>query len=230
MNIIITGTSRGIGRALAEYFLANNHNVAGCSRGACDLLHDCYVHYELDINDEKKVTWMVRDANRKFGSIHVLINNAGIASMNHVLLTPFSTLKNIFETNVFGSFLFLREAAKLMQAHRYGRIINLTTVATPLNLEGELAYASSKAAVESLTRVASRELAEFNITVNAVGPTPVPTDLIKSVSETKMNELLNRQAIKRFGKIDDVINVIEFFMSHSSDFITGQTIYLGGVT
>lgn len=228
MNIIITGTSRGIGKGLCEYFLNQGHKVAGCSRGPSSVEHECYRHYELSVEDESKVVSMVRDANKQFGGIDALINNAGIASMNHVLLTPLGTMRNIFDTNVFGTFLFLRETAKVMKNHG-GRIINLATVATPLRLEGELAYASSKAAVETITKIASRELASFNITVNAVGPTPVPTDLIKSVPQEKMDSLLERQAIRRFGSIEDVLNVIEFFLAEKSDFITGQVIYLGGV-
>jgi 3-oxoacyl-[acyl-carrier protein] reductase len=102
----------------------------------------------------------------------VLVNNAGIAAMNHLLLTPLSTVQRIFATNVFGTFVAMRECAKVMMAKRYGRIVNFATVATPLNLEGEATYAASKAAVESFTRVAARELAPFNITVNAVGPDP----------------------------------------------------------
>ncbi len=226
MNIIITGTSRGIGKYLAEYYLANGHKVAGCSRGPSEIHHDHYIHFALDVNDEKSVVSMVKNANKQFGKIDALINNAGIASMNHLSLTPLSTIKSIFETNVFGTFLFLREASKVI---RRGRIVNLATVATPLNLEGELAYASSKAAVETITKIASKELANLEITVNAVGPTPVPTDLIKNVSVKKMNDLLQKQAIKRFGTLEDIVNVVDFFLSEKSDFITGQIIYLGGV-
>jgi 3-oxoacyl-[acyl-carrier protein] reductase len=123
----------------------------------------------------------------------------------------------------------MSEAAKVMMASRYGRIVNFATVATPLNLEGEAVYAASKAAVESFTRVASREFAPFNITVNAVGPTPVMTDLIRNVPRHKIDALLASQAIRRLGEHRDIINVLDFLVSRDSDFITGQTIYLGGV-
>ncbi|WP_336595994.1 SDR family oxidoreductase [Helicobacter bilis] len=109
------------------------------------------------------------------------------------------------------------------------RIVNFATVATPLRLEGEAAYAASKAALVNLTQVCAKELSEFGITINAVGPTPVPTDLIKNVPKAKMNALLNQQAIKRFGEFSDVLNAIEFFLDEKSDFITAQVIYLGGV-
>jgi 3-oxoacyl-[acyl-carrier protein] reductase len=150
--------------------------------------------------------------------------------MNHMMLTPIKTVQSIFSTNVFGTFLFCREAAKLMQKKRRGRIVNFATVATPLRLEGEAAYAASKAAVVSLTEIFARELAEFGITVNAVGPTPVKTDLIRSVPPAKMQALINRQAIRRFGEFADISNAVDFFIRPESDFVTGQVLYLGGVS
>jgi len=130
---------------------------------------------------------------------------------------------------VFGTFLFCREAAKLMGRNKYGRIVNFATVATPLKLEGEAVYAASKAAVVSLTEVLAREVADLGITVNAVGPTPVPTDLVGAVPEAKMQALINRQSITRYGEMRDVLNVVDFFLRDESDFVTGQTLYLGGV-
>ncbi len=227
--IVITGTRKGLGKELCGYYLGQGHTVIGCSRGASEIMHSNYTHYELDVADEKLVVKMVKEVSRNFKHIDILINNAGIASMNHILLTPFKTVQDIFSTNYFGTFLFCREVAKVMSRKKYGRIVNFTTVATPLRLEGELVYANSKAAIENFTEIASRELAEFNITVNAVGPTPIPTDLIKNVSKDKMDALISRQAIKRFGNFDDLVNVINFFIDDKSDFITGQVLYLGGV-
>jgi 3-oxoacyl-[acyl-carrier protein] reductase len=150
--------------------------------------------------------------------------------MNHVLVTPLRTVEKIMNTNVLGSFLFCREAAKLMCARKCGRIVNFATVATPLKLEGEAIYAASKAAVVSLTQILARELAPYNITVNAIGPTPIETDLIRSVSKEKIAALLQRQAVQRLGEFRDVTNVIDFFIRPESDFITGQTVFLGGVS
>lgn len=116
-----------------------------------------------------------------------------------------------------------------MKKNKFGRIINFATVASPLKLEGEALYACSKAAVANLTEIIARELAEFGITVNAVGPTPVKTDLIRSVPEDKMKALIARQAIPRFGEFRDISNVIDFLIKSESDFVTGQVIYLGGV-
>jgi len=228
--ILITGTSRGIGLALAGYYLDAGDLVCGCSRAPSTLTHPAYSHFALDVADEAAVVAMVRAVVRQHGRIDVLLNNAGIASMNHALLSTAATARAIFATNFHGTFLFCREAAKAMVRAKAGRIVNFATVATPLRLEGESLYAASKAAVVSFTEVLARELGPTGVTVNAVGPTPVPTDLIKSVPKAKMDALLARQAIQRFGRVEDVINVVDFFLAPGSDFVTGQVIYLGGVS
>jgi 3-oxoacyl-[acyl-carrier protein] reductase len=228
--IIITGASKGIGRYLAEHYLQANHIVIGCSRSESTLVHNDYEHYELDVSDEVIVRSMVSEIARKYKHVDGLINNAGIASMNHSLLTPLETVDKIFKTNVYGTFLFSREVAKIMARSKYGRIVNISTVGVPFRLEGEAVYTASKAAVEMLSKVMAKELALLGVTVNTVGPTPAETDLIKNVPKQKIEDLLKRQAIPEFSRYEDILNVIEFFMSGSSRMITGQTIYLGGVS
>ncbi len=228
--ILITGTRKGIGRYLAEYYVEKGLQVIGCSRKPIDYEARNYHHFCLDVSDEIKVKQLFAEIRKTYKRLDVLINNAGIASMNHILLTPLKTVRKILETNIIGTFLFCREAAKLTQRNHYGRIVNFATVAIPLKLEGEAIYASSKAAVVSLTEILSRELAEFGITVNAIGPTPVKTDLIRSVPQEKIESLIRRQAIPRFGEFKDIANVIDFFIKPESNFITGQVIYLGGIS
>lgn len=229
LHLIITGTRKGIGRYLCEYYLEKGYSISGCSREESDLVHPNYTHYCLDVADEKAVQHMVSSVIKQTGRIDGLINNAGIAAMNHSFLTPLSVMEKIFSTNVFGTFLFCREVGKVMAKSKFGRIINFATVATPIKLEGESAYAASKSAVENLTQIMAKEYAPFGITVNAVAPTPVLTDLIRYVPKDKMDALLNRQAIKRFGEMRDISNVIDFYLDKNSDFITGQVLYLGGV-
>ncbi|RJP80130.1 MAG: SDR family oxidoreductase [Desulfobacteraceae bacterium] len=227
--MLITGTRKGIGRFLSEYYLEKGFHVFGCSRGESNLAHERYRHFCLDVSDEKSVKQLFFDLYKSHQRLDVLINNAGVASMNHSLLTPLKTVRKIFETNLFGTFLFCREAAKIMKKGQSGRIVNFSTVATPLKLEGEAVYAASKAAILSLTEILAREFSPYNITVNSVGPTPVETDLIKAVPPQKMERLLRRQAIPRFGTFEDIANVIDFYIKEESSFITGQNIYLGGV-
>lgn len=227
---LITGTRKGIGRYLAQYYVNKGHIVIGCSRSKADWEIKNYYHFEADVADEMAVKTIFSFIRKKFSRLDHLINNAGIASMNHVMLTSNKTVADIFNTNVMGTFLFSRESAKIMALNRYGRIVNFTTVATPLKLEGEAIYAASKAAIHSFTEVMAREVADLNITINSVGPTPIDTDLIRSVPKEKMDRLIARQAIVRKGLESDVANVIDFYLQKSSEFITGQNIFLGGVS
>jgi len=227
--ILISGTSRGIGRALVEHYSGLGCHVIGCSRSPLEGEVPHYRHYQLDVADESAVKEMFAQIWKSERRLDVLINNAGIASMNHSLLTPIATVNKIIATNFIGTFLLCREAARLMQLHHYGRIVNFATVAVPLKLEGEAIYAASKAAVISLTQILAHEFAEFGITVNAVGPTPIKTDLLRGVPSEKLDVLISRQAIKRYGETRDVIQVIDFFIDPASDFVTGQVIFLGGI-
>lgn len=226
---LVTGTRVGIGKHLAEHYVRQGHRVIGCSRRSPDWTLDGYTHFITDVTDEPTVKAMFADLRRTHGRLDHLINNAGIASMNHSLLTPLSTVHSVLGTNVVGTFLFCREAAKLMRLARYGRIVNFTTVAVPLKLAGEAIYVASKAAVLSLTQVLAREFADFGITVNAVGPVPVATDLIKSVPQGKIDQLLAQQAIRRLGTFEDIANITDFYLRKESGFVTGQNLFLGGV-
>ena len=203
--------------------------VVGCARSQNNIKDKNYRHFVLDVSDERAVVDMIREVKTEFNKIDILINNAGIASMNHFLTTSFESVKKVFSTNFLGTFLFSREVGKIMMRQKFGRIVNYTTVASALRLEGEAIYAASKSAIENLTQTLSKELAPFNITVNAIGPTPVKTDLIKAVPQDKIDALLEKQAIKRLGNFEDIKNVIDFYIDEKSEFITGQILYLGGV-
>ena len=227
--ILITGSRKGIGQWLAKYYLGRGWTVIGCSREESALQRPGYYHYKADVGDENDVKLLFQEIRNTHNQLDVLINNAGVASMNFNLLMPAETVNHIMDTNVLGTFLCSREAVKLMINKKQGRIINMSSVAVPMNLAGEAVYAASKAAVNSLTKTLAKEFAAWGITVNAVGVSPVQTDLIKNISAIKMQELLNQLPLKRLGKFEDVANVTDFFIQPSSNFITGQIIYLGGV-
>jgi 3-oxoacyl-[acyl-carrier protein] reductase len=227
-TICINGATRGIGRFLAETFLDRQWFVFGCSRQRSDLQHDLYQHFDVDVSNERQVVAMFTAIRRRGVPIWALINNAGVASMNHALTTPAATMEHLLRVNAVGTMLCSREAAKQMLQHRTGRIINFSSVAVALDLEGESAYVASKAAVMAYTRVLAREVGHHGITVNAIAPNPIKTDLIAGVSQEKLDGLVAQQANARYGTMQDVLRVVDFFLNPENDLITGQTIYLGG--
>lgn len=165
----------------------------------------------------------------EYGSLYAVINNAGAASMNHALLTPDSTVEKLLATNVRGTFTVSREAAKLMRSAKTGRIVNMSSIAVPLRLDGQAAYIAAKAAVEGLSQTLAQEFGPFGITVNVVGATPIDTDMTRGVPKEKLEALVSRFAVKRMGTVEDVANLVDFFLRPESDAITAQVIYLGGV-
>jgi 3-oxoacyl-[acyl-carrier protein] reductase len=228
--MLITGTRKGIGRSLAEVYASRGAIVEGCSRGEAGFEAPSYTHTSVDVSDEKQVKAWVCAAARKHGRIDVVLNNAALATMNHVLLTPAATANRMFEVNFTGTMLVCRDAAKVMMRHRYGRIVNFTTIVAPMALAGEAVYAASKSAVVTFTRILAYELGQWGITCNAFGATPIMTDMIKGVPRAKLDAVVNGLAVKRLGTNEDCLNVCDFFINPASDNITGQVLYLGGVS
>lgn len=226
--VLVTGSRKGIGEYLAHWFVDQGYFTLGCSREAPAWNLEGYRHFIVDVTDESAVKQMFSSISREIGRLDVVVNNAGVASMNHSLLTPVSTVDRILAVNIRGTFIVSREAAKLMKRRNFGRIVNVGSFGVPLRVEGEAVYVASKSAVVTLSQVMARELAEFGITVNVVGPTAIDTDIIRNVPREKLQHLTDQLAIKRFGTFADVANVVEFFIRPQSDYITGQVVYLGG--
>jgi 3-oxoacyl-[acyl-carrier protein] reductase len=227
-KILITGTSRGLGRALAEHFLSRGSQVLGCSRGESTIDHVNYIHAQADVTDESAVRTLLGLARQKLRGLDALINNAGVGRMLPIALTPLETAHKVFATNFLGTYLLTHGAIRLLRKSSVARIVNFTTIAVPLRLEGEAIYAASKAAVESFTRISAKELGPMGITCNAIGPSPIRTDLIRNVPEDKLQTLIDRQSIRRWAEPADVANVVDFFLLPESKMVTGQVIYLGG--
>ena len=225
-SALITGTSHGLGRALAERLLADGWIVHGFARGAQTLAHERFRAHVVDVTDENAVRAAVATV-AEVGRIDLLVNNAGAASMNALLLTPGETAERLMRVNYLGTFHCLQAVGKVMVRQRAGRIINLTTVAVPLSLEGEAAYVASKAAVEALTKVAAKELAHSGVIVSVVGFGPIDTELTKGVPKTALSKI--NDAIGR-PQGTTMEQVVDFLLAHVRTAEAGRIEYLGQVS
>ena len=229
-SMLITGASRGLGKEIAEHYLQAGWHVYGCARSEGQIEHENYQHFQLDITSAEEVADLFFKLRKFTKQLDALVNNAGIASMNAFALTPSETYQKIFATNVHGTFLFCQKALGLLKRAPAPSIVNMTTVAVPLQLEGESIYAASKSAVETLTQIIAKEYGGFGIRCNAIGPSPIETSLIAGVPKDKIAKLISYQAIKKMATPSDVVNLVDFFIKPESRMITGQIIYLGGIS
>ena len=228
--MIVTGTRKSIGKYLAKYYTENGFQVIGCSRGRIDFEYNNYQHYNFDISNESSVKKMFAEIRKKYGRLDVLINNAGITSMNYVLLTPLEELQNIIKTNVVGTFLCCREAVKVMKKNDFGRIINVSSVHIPFAMAGTSCYGASKAWVEQFSKVLSREVFQFGITVNLLSLSIVrDTGMAGKLTEEMKRKILERTISKTELDIKDIYHGIDFYISPNSSLITNQNLYIGGV-
>ena len=222
---LITGTSQGLGLALAERLLAEGWTVHGFARGPQDLTHAAFTAHVVDVTDEAAVRSAVSTVAAA-GRIDLLVNNAGAASLNALLLTPGSVAERLMRVNYLGTFHCLQAVGKIMVRQRAGRIINLTTVAVPLSLEGEAAYVASKAAVEALTKVAAKELAPSGVIVSAVGYGPIDTALTRAVPKpalAKINAAIGRPEGTTMN------HAVDFLLAHFRSAEAGRVEYLGKI-
>ena len=227
--LLITGTRKGIGKYLAEYYSKNLYQVIGCSRGLIDYKLDNYQHFCLDVSEESSVKKMFTEIRKKYGRLDVLINNAGVNyAHSPLLLVPYESALKTVEVNLLGTFLLSREAAKIMKKKSFGRIVNLGSMAVKHEVKGEAIYTASKAAIVSLTRVMAKEISSYGITCNTVSPAAIDTDFIKKINNNGLNEVLSRNAIPNVGSLNEVSNTIDWLINTESSAITGQSIYLGG--
>jgi 3-oxoacyl-[acyl-carrier protein] reductase len=231
MIALVTGTRTGIGKALAEHFLDRGDTVVGCSRRPSSIRHPEYHHHEIDLTESARTRSMFRAARREFGHLDVLVNNAGTSVMNHFMMTPDDTARTVFDLNFFAVLNCCREAAKLLQKspEPSAAILNVSTVAVPWALDGQLVYSASKSAVEQLTRVMSKELAGFGIRVNGIGLPPVRTVLTRTLAPQTLDAVVDRQTIGRMCELEDIVGPVDFLTTGRSEFVTGETLYLGGV-
>lgn len=222
---IVTGASRGIGFHCANELNKEGYRVIGIARR-----FDAQPAYETriaDVSDHASLAAALNDLRRD-RSVYALINAAGIASMNLLLTTPSQTIKQIVETNLLGTIYASQMVAHALVRRGSGRIINFSTIAVALGLQGESVYVASKAGVEGFTRSFAREMSPHGITVNAIAPGPIDTDLIAAVPAEKLQALVDRQIISRRASVEDVWQIVRMLLSPESAMLSGQVFQVGG--
>lgn len=225
---LVTGASRGLGRQICEHFLDNGACVIGISRSEGTLNNERYTHRLGDVCDHDFVRDTMRLARENHESVHILVNNAGILLTQLAMLTSDSSVESVMGTNFMGAVSLTRECSKLMVKKRFGRIINISSMAVPLSPVGTSIYSASKSALTQFSRVFAKEVAEHGITCNVLGVTAVETEMSSTVPQSKLEDLMQSLAIKQPATIGDITNIIDFFARKESSNVTGQVIYLGG--
>jgi len=228
--ILISGTSRGLGLHLARHYLSRNAIVVGCSRGDTVIESDLYEHFELDVSDETSVRRMFREIRRRHGRLDVLINNAAVnPSIGHSMVVPVGSITRSFEVDLLAPMLLCRGSIALMLKGRFGRIINIGSMAVRLEVAGESVYTSMKAALTAYSRVLAKEIFPQGITCNVVSPSALPTEMAANIDPIALARVLERNAIPTPGSFEDVAGTIDWLIRPESGAVTGQVIYLGGV-
>lgn len=226
--MVITGTSKGIGRGIAEYFLTHGYYVAGCSRGPGTLNAKGYLHTRVDVSDEKQVREWIRLIKRTWERIDVLVCNAGLAPANLLLtMTSGEVLESLLQTNIAGTYYVCRESAKVMMLQRSGCIITVSSMAVGLHQEGTSAYAATKSAVVEITKILAKELAPLGITCNVMAPSMIMTNTVEGLGEAVAARAMEKLTFKRTLTIEEICNVVSFFAAPESRCITGQVIQMG---
>jgi 3-oxoacyl-[acyl-carrier protein] reductase len=231
--IVVTGSSRGLGKKIAQHYLAEGFVVAGCSRGDSSIVHEHYFHQSLDLASEKDVRSWVRQLRKGEYQIEGLICSAGMVRAALFLsITPDDVMDAFIQNNFVGVFHVMREVSKLMAANRYGRIIAITSTLVSLHEEGSSIYSATKAAVTEMTKILAKELASSGVTCNIVAPGLMDTGPSRELSKSGdwKQRMLEKQTIERVIELDEVCHACDFFISPKASSITGQTIHLGLVT
>jgi Dehydrogenases with different specificities (related to short-chain alcohol dehydrogenases) len=227
---LITGTSRGIGLSLARHYLEEGAVVFGCSRSASSIHDPKYRHLTVDISRPEGVMELFKAIRGDGGRLDVLVNNAAInPAIAFAALTTPDTISAAFGVNVIAAMNVGREAVKLMSRRKWGRIINISSMAAKLEVRGESVYTATKAALNSYTMVLAKEVYGLGITVNGVAPSAIETDLSAKIDRVTLLDVLSRNAIPEMIEMADVANLVDFLISDLSRAVTGQVIYLGGV-
>lgn len=226
---LVTGSRRGIGRLIAEHLLQHGARVAGFARGEATFEHANYVHFQVDVGDPASVQRGFAALKKVTDTVHIVVNNAAVLTSQYAMIMSPAAAQAMINTNLLGTFMVSREASKMMRKAKWGRIINIGSMAASLEPIGDSVYAACKAGVSTLANVMARELAPLNVTCNTLGVSGIKTDMLDQLPKDKIAAVIAGLPLPRFAEPDDILNVIDFFASERSAYITAQTVFLGGV-
>ena len=230
-KILITGASRGIGRDIAFNSKEKGYKVLGTSttnEGVSSLKENGIHGLQLDLNDKKSVESFNGLLTQEHPDIAVLVNNAGITRDNIVLRMSEEEWTDVLNVNLNGAFKVTKTVLKFMLKKRWGRILNITSTSASTGNRGQANYAAAKAGIEAFSKSVAKEVGSRGITVNAIAPGYIQTDMTEVISENVKEEILSQIPLSRFGKPEEISQLVDFLISDEASYITGQTIHING--
>ena len=228
---LVTGASRGIGKAIAEKLKAENYKVLGTatSDSGVDILNSNGIKgYLLDLNSKDSIENFLSKLESDNNTLSVLVNNAGITRDNIVLRMSDEEWSDIMNVHLNGTFQLSKKALKMMLKSKWGRIINISSASASIGNRGQSNYAAAKAGVEAFTKSLAKEVGKRDITINAVAPGFVSTDMTENNKGVNEDYLVKEIPLGRFGEPEEVASLISFMCSDGASYITGQTIHING--
>ena len=235
---LVTGASRGIGREIALELARQGANVvvnyAGSEAKAYEVVEEIKgigqeaIAIQCDVSNNESVTEMIKATIDHFGKIDILVNNAGITRDNLLMRMKENEWDDVININLKGVFLCTKAVTRQMMKQRYGRIINISSVVGVSGNPGQANYVAAKAGVIGLTKTSAKELASRGITVNAIAPGFITTEMTDQLTEEIQNEMLKMIPLAQFGEPKDIAYSVVFLASEDSRYITGQTIHVNG--
>ncbi|MGI8402865.1 MAG: 3-oxoacyl-[acyl-carrier-protein] reductase [Gemmatimonadaceae bacterium] len=233
-NALVTGSTRGIGRAIAEALSGSGARVAVVGRDlaraeeAAAAIGNNAKGFAADVSDTTAVTKLVADVEAAFGSIDILVNNAGITRDNLVMRLKDEDWDAVLDANLRGAFGAIRAASRGMMKRRAGRIINVASIVGIIGNKGQANYAASKGGLIALTKSVAKELASRNILVNAVAPGFIETEMTAAMTPEARTALGQQIPLERLGTVADVASAVTFLASDHASYITGQVFVVDG--
>ena len=230
-KILITGAARGIGKDIALKSKENGYIVLGTStseEGAQGLEKEGILGLVLNLNDSKSIEGFNDALIKDHSDIEILINNAGITRDNIVLRMSDEEWMDVLNVHLNGTFKISKTVLKFMLKKRWGRIINITSTSASTGNRGQANYAAAKSGVEAFSRSLAKEVGSRGITVNSVAPGYIETDMTEQINNKMKEEILKQIPLSRFGKPEEVAELIKFLITDEASYITGQTIHING--